>query len=173
MILINQRQLTVGLGMHRRGGGAIGSGPVRYDGGEYLPEGKHPGAAIGAPWRPLLPIILSGEYIIIRQSAHLRLYTPLKFPSSDLNRSSSDGCAPLPPNKNASVRSPKSLNYFFNSRQFLSWRSVTIPSSKNQSLALNNIQIHVIHSQCKTIRQFLFKQQNITKLFFSNLNPAR
>ena len=35
--------------MHRRGGGGIGSGAVRYGGGEYLPDGKHPGAVIGAP----------------------------------------------------------------------------------------------------------------------------
>lgn len=53
--------------MHRLGGGGGGiwSGAARYDGGEYLPEEKHPGADIGAPWSPLLPIILSGEYIIL------------------------------------------------------------------------------------------------------------
>lgn len=55
----------VGLGIQRRGGGGIGSGAARYGGGEYLPEGKQPGAVIGAPWSPLLPIILSGEYIIL------------------------------------------------------------------------------------------------------------
>ncbi|KAI4500686.1 hypothetical protein M0802_004278 [Mischocyttarus mexicanus] len=57
--------LTVGLGIQRRGGGGMGSGAARYGGGEYLPEGKQPGAVIGAPWSPLLPIILSGEYIIL------------------------------------------------------------------------------------------------------------
>lgn len=55
----------MGLGIQRRGGGGIGSGAARYGGGEYLPEGKQPGAVIGAPWSPLLPIILSGEYIIL------------------------------------------------------------------------------------------------------------
>ncbi|KAL2741239.1 hypothetical protein V1477_010300 [Vespula maculifrons] len=58
-------KLTVGLGIQRRGGGGMGSGAARYGGGEYLPEGKQPGAVIGAPWSPLLPIILSGEYIIL------------------------------------------------------------------------------------------------------------
>lgn len=55
--------------MQRRGGGGMGSGAVRYDGGEYLPDGKHPGAVIGAPCSPLLPIILSGEYIIFGLSS--------------------------------------------------------------------------------------------------------
>ncbi|KAF7411893.1 hypothetical protein HZH66_000789 [Vespula vulgaris] len=50
-------KLTVGLGIQRRGGGGMGSGAARYGGGEYLPEGKQPGAVIGAPWSPLLPII--------------------------------------------------------------------------------------------------------------------
>ncbi|KAL2740246.1 hypothetical protein V1478_000387 [Vespula squamosa] len=54
-------KLTVGLGIQRRGGGGMGSGAARYGGGEYLPEGKQPGAVIGAPWSPLLPIILSGD----------------------------------------------------------------------------------------------------------------
>lgn len=57
--------LTGGFGMHLRGGGGIWSGAARYDGGEYRPDGKHPGAVMGAPWSPLLPIILSGEYIIL------------------------------------------------------------------------------------------------------------
>ena len=61
---IKSRELTEGLGMHRLGGGAMGSGAARYGGGEYLPEGKQPGADIGVPCRPLLLIILSGEYII-------------------------------------------------------------------------------------------------------------
>ncbi|KAF7418205.1 hypothetical protein HZH68_000858 [Vespula germanica] len=43
-------KLTVGLGIQRRGGGGMGSGAARYGGGEYLPEGKQPGAVIGAPW---------------------------------------------------------------------------------------------------------------------------
>lgn len=64
--MIIEHVLTVGLGMQRRGGGGIGSGAVRYGDGEYRPDGKHPGAVIGAPWSPLLPIILSGEYIIVR-----------------------------------------------------------------------------------------------------------
>lgn len=51
--------------MQRLGGGAIGSGAARYGGGEYLPEGKQPGAEMGVPCRPLLLIILSGEYIIL------------------------------------------------------------------------------------------------------------
>lgn len=58
----------MGFGMQRRGGGGMGSGAARYGGGEYLPEGKQPGAVIGAPWSPLLPIILSGEYIILKSA---------------------------------------------------------------------------------------------------------
>nr|KAF7438539.1 hypothetical protein H0235_000930 [Vespula pensylvanica] len=46
-------KLTVGLGIQRRGGGGMGSGAARYGGGEYLPEGKQPGASsalFGADW---------------------------------------------------------------------------------------------------------------------------
>lgn len=116
---INRGQLTVGLGMHRRGGGAIGSGPVRYDGGEYLPEGKHPGAAIGAPWSPLLPIILSGEYIIIKQSAHLRLYNLLNFrPLIWIVPAATAALLHLPIKTHLCVL--QTLNYSSNNRQFLS-----------------------------------------------------